>query len=509
MILAQEQTALKAESLDATFDALRSFVLQAAHEGTPIHLVERGLWTRVLALGLEALKAFLHLQGTGDLGPTVTLPDGHEVERLEPLHQRDYRSVFGEVSLARTAYGSRAGQKIEFVPLDQRLQLPAGDYSYLLQDWDQMFGVEESFGRVRELILKVLGLKQPVDSLERMNRHMAQDVEGFRQSRPAPKPAEEGAVFVASGDGKGVPMRRSAANRPAMATIHGHRKKGQKAKRKKMAIVGTVYSVDRHVRTPEQVVEALFRAPEAPAQARPQRPRPCHKHLWASLTFDTQGRHHDGMADVFGWMAQELQRRNPGGAKETVHLMDGQEALWEARRDHLPCHHSVPILELLHVTPRLWEAAHVFHQEGGDEAAAFVRERLLRVLRGQVRWVIAGLRQMATKRAVSAARHRTIDRICDYFQANEHRMRYHEYLAKGYPIASGVIEGACRHYVKDRMERAGMHWTFPGAQAMLDLRSVYLNGDWEAYQNYRITQENRRLYPHAEILQEVPWPMAA
>ena len=78
-------------------------------------------------------------------------------------------------------------------------------------------------------------------------------------------------------------------------------------------------------------------------------------------------------------------------------------------------------------------------------------------------------------------------------------MRYDEYLREGYPIASGVIEGACRHLIKDRMERAGMHWTLEGAQAMLDLRSVWIGGHWEAFQTQRIAQETDRLYPHREL----------
>jgi hypothetical protein len=88
-------------------------------------------------------------------------------------------------------------------------------------------------------------------------------------------------------------------------------------------------------------------------------------------------------------------------------------------------------------------------------------------------------------------------------------MRYDEYLAKGYPITSGVIEGACRHYVKDRLERAGMHWTRAGAQAMLDVRSEFLNGDWEAFQGFRSDRETERLYPHRSLLSQVKWALAA
>ncbi len=109
---------------------------------------------------------------------------------------------------------------------------------------------------------------------------------------------------------------------------------------------------------------------------------------------------------------------------------------------------------------------------------------------------------------LSASKNEKLKAICKFLQNNQHRMRYDEYLAAGYPIASGVIEGACRHFVKDRMERAGMRWTMEGAQAMLDLRSIALNGDWDGFTQYRIQRETKRLYPHAEVIGTVEWPLA-
>jgi hypothetical protein len=211
---------------------------------------------------------------------------------------------------------------------------------------------------------------------------------------------------------------------------------------------------------------------------------------------------------VFDWLHDELARRNPGQKREMVYLMDGQESLWEARREHLPGENAVEVLDLLHVTPRLWQAAHLFYKERSADAVAFVRERLDQVLHGRVRCVVSGLRQMGTKRGLRGAKAKRLGVLCGYLKKNACRMRYNVYLKKGYPIATGVIEGACRHYVKDRLERAGMHWTKEGAQAMLDVRSEYLNGDWEAFQRYRIEQETQRLYPHRNLLDSVEWALA-
>jgi len=488
MSMPHDTAALNPE-LQKTLADLRALVHQAAHDGTAVHEVERAIWEQVLRIGRQTLQLFFTLLGSGDQGATVRLPDGRSLDRLPELHGRRYVSIFGPFALRRTAYGSREGQKIEFVPLDNRLQLPAGAFSYVLQDWDQALCAEGAFGQVNVTIARLLGLQQSVDSLEQMNHEMAEAATPFRLNRPLPPAAEEGEVFVASADGKGVVLRRGAED-PAPPA---YRTKGDKASHKRMATVGTVYSVDRYVRTPEQVVAALFRDGPRPEEGRP---RPRHKQVWASLP--QAGVPVSGMEAVFVWLLWELCRRNPGRAKEVVYLSDGQEALWGAQEQYLGGRCRVGILDLLHVTPRLWQAAHVFHPEKSAAAEAFVRERLVRVLRGQVASVIQGLRVMGGRRTLTAAKRKALCEVCNYLEKNQGRMHYDEYLAKGYPIASGVIEGACRHLVKDRMERAGMHWTIPGAQAMLEVRSVYVSGQWEEYQAYRIARETERLYPYRE-----------
>ena len=492
MSIASSDAVRNHDSLTQAVAQLQALVQQAAQQGTPVHEVERGLWQQFLRLGQQLLTDFFTQVGSGDLGPTLTLPNGETVHRLAQVHSRRYVSIFGHFQLYRTAYGSREGQALAFVPLDNRLQLPASIFSYVLQDWDQALGVEQAFGQVNVTIARMLDLKQSVDSLETMNRHMAEEVADFREQQPVPAPQTEGELFVASADGKGVVIRGAGT----AAVCGGHRDKGQKANQKRMAIVGTVYSVDRHQRTAEDVVAALFRDPEA---VPPPRPQPQHKRVWASLPL-TGAEPLAAVDIVYPWLHEELDQRNPGGRRPTIYLHDGQESLWEARRRHLPDEQAVDVLDLLHVTPRLWEAAHVFHKEGSAEVAPFVRARVQQVLKGKVESVIRGLRRLGAHRQLSGNKKKTLRRLCRYLWNNRERMRYDVYLQAGYPIASGVIEGACRHLVKDRLARAGMHWTPEGAQAMLDLRSTYLNGDWQAYQTFRIASEKKRLYPYQELV---------
>lgn len=343
-----------------------------------------------------------------------------------------------------------------------------------------------------------------------MNRAMAEGVAAFRESQPSPPPEAEGELVVVMADGKGIPMRRQREDaRPADPK---HLKKGEKKNKKRMACVGASYTVDRFVRTPAQVVQEVLRK-----EVEPQRPQPQHKRLRAELTREVESPTAAGKATVFTWLRTEIAQRNPEGKKEVVFVSDGERALEESAQEHFGDLASdgsvgfVSVLDLMHATPRLWEAAYCFHSygsvgpEGSEAAQAFVEERLQRLLAGRVEYVTRGLRQMATKRDLKGKKAKTIAQVTQYYENNQERMKYDEYLAAGYPIGTGPVEGACRNLVKDRFERTGMHWTVPGAQAMLDLRATHLNGDWDAYCQFRIHRETRRLYPYRDHTLIAQW----
>jgi hypothetical protein len=501
MSIAEPLTVLKSELIQRIVPELVDWLAAALQEGTPVHHVEEGLWDLLLRAGNQGMKAFFDSHGTGDLGPQLTLSNGEEVNRLEKLHTRSYVSIFGKFELQRVVYGTREGQAIAFVPLDNRWQLPESDFSYLLQDWDQELAVEQPFSKVNQTIERMLRLKQHVDSLEGMNRQMAEEAAAFHAALPAPPAAEEGQIIVVTTDCKGVVIRGQGTP----TVCGGERPGGRRANQKRMAAVGAVYSIDPYVRTAEEVVAALFRdANYTP----PPRPKPCHKRVRARLPQGPRKKH-SAIDLIFDWQLWDYALRNPDSRCPTVYLNDGQEALWQARHEYLPDMNAVEILDLLHVTPRLWQVAKLFHGERSPQVVPFVRQRLTQVLQGKVETVVRGLRRLAAEQKLNAEKKKALGRICRYLTKNRHRMRYDEYLAKGYPIASGVIEGACRHLVKDRMERAGMHWTVEGAQAMLEVRSVCICGQWQAFQQYRIEQATERLYPHRQLVDGEPFFMMA
>jgi hypothetical protein len=492
------------DNLAPQLDELRAFVVKAAKEGASAHEVEERIWQSMLSFGHETLKLFFNLCGDGDVGEDVKLPDGRLVQRLKEPHGREYQSIFGLFELNRVVYGEREGRKIEYVPIDTRLQLPASKFSYVLQDWDQSLAVDDPYAKVDETLRKILGFSQCIDSIERMNRKMAESVEAFWEDRPVPQAFEEGELMVCSADGKGVPIC-CKAKEPA---IDDHRpKKGPKPNRKKMALLGATYTLNRFSRTPEEIIESLFRT--GSSRYTRKKPKPQHKRVRASLARCDSGTSQPAFKKIFGWMKCENDTRNNHNEKPLVILMDGQESLWKAAAEYLPQENIVLVLDLLHVTPRLWKAANIFYPDDYEPALSFVKELVLKILQGKTSSVVCELRELSISHDIKGKKKEELEKICTYFENNQHRMHYDEYLAAGYPIATGVIEGACRHLVKDRLERAGMRWVLKGAQAMLNLRSVYISGLWNEFIEFRIKKETENLYPYSKLNEAVKLPLPA
>jgi len=336
-----------------------------------------------------------------------------------------------------------------------------------------------------------------------MNAHMAESVEDFRQQQAPPPAKEEGSILVMTADGKGVPMRREAEEAAAEERRQAGEEREQKASPKRMATVGAVYTIDPFPRTAEEVVDEVMRE-----KAAERRPKPQHKRVRAELTREVEGKEVNGKDIVFQWFREQCQQRNGDGSKVMACLMDGERALWSTRALHLAGLVIVCILDLFHMLGYLWQAAHCFYAENSAEARAFVTERLKRVLEGEVGRVIGGLRQMATKQGLNGAKLKQLLSAVQYLENNREYMHYDQYLAAGLPIASGVAEGACRHVVKDRMELTGMRWRVASAQAMLDVRAMYLGDDWEEFQEYRVSEEVKRLHPYREAVEQC-WSAAA
>jgi hypothetical protein len=497
MSMAHSQNEIKGKSLVELAEELEASIRKAAQEGKSLYEVEKSTFEFTLRIGHTAIEQLLILQGDGDLGESVATEDGRLLERSEEPVERLLRTVFGEHTIRAYVYATGAHQAIELRPVDARLSLSSGRCSYFFEEFSQYFCVDQAFGQASEGLAMVLRQEVSVNTLEHINRRIGGQAEGFLDELPTPPAKDEGELLVFTADGKGVPLVKADAERvPAFDKL-------ERPGNRRMATLAAVYTINPYVRTPEQIVAALFRDETGP---RPKdRPQPQFKHVTARFTSmrrDPDGElwESNGTIEAFLWAEEQIAARRRLGQK-LLRLMDGQTSLWDAADNCLsvPPEDTIDILDILHTSSYVWKAAKVFHSHV-ERREAFARDRLLRILRGEVRGVISGLRQMATKAGLKGDRLKQITTVCGYFEKHAHRMRYDEYLAAGYPIASGVIEGACRHLVKDRMERSGMRWRLEGAQAMLHVRAVYQSSYWDNFHKNRIVKEQSTLHPHRTLL---------
>jgi len=480
MMMAQEQAFLKSRM---QLQAIETFVEEASSAGERIDLVERELFSQLLLLGRTMLEGFVTAQGEGDAGPTME-QEGRTLHRSEEPHKRRYLSIFGELSIRRWVYAEREGQKIEAAPLDARLSLPTEEFSYVLEDWQQRLCVKESFHEGVTSLRTLLGVAPSERAAEQMNQRIAQYAERFHLHRGTPPPKEEGELLVATADGKGVPMRRPLLDRVRSGPRRG---KGEKANKKQMAYVGAVYSIDRYRRTVDDVLDEVQRR-----ERRKGRPAPQHKRVWAEMTRVQEGESCSGCVQLFAELAVACHERDSQRRKTLICLLDGEAGLWSMQAQWLGW--SVGVLDIFHVLERLWMVAHCLHPEKSREAEAYVTHHLRMLLEGKVGYVIGNFKRLINAAKIRGSKRHTVQAVITYYENNREHMRYDEYLAQGYPIGSGVAEGACRHLVKDRLEQTGMRWTVSGAQAMLHTRAIYLNGQWDDLLEYRIQTEQAALY---------------
>jgi len=290
-----------------------------------------------------------------------------------------------------------------------------------------------------------------------------------------------------SEDGKGIVMRKEDLREGTKRAAERESRKlktrlspGEKRNRKRMATVAAVYSIERQVRTPESILGAEGKKEKAPkARAR-------HKRVWASVERTP--------AEVTEEVFQEARRRDPEGKRPWVMLVDGHEGQLEDIHAAIERHgvKLTLILDFIHVLEYLWKAAWCFFAPGCQEAEAWVGERALQILRGKASDVAAGMRRSATLRDLCQEERKGIDTCADYLVKYREMLRYDRYLAEGFPIATGVIEGACRHLVKDRMDITGARWRLRSAEAILKLRSLHSSGDTEAYWAFHKAEEQER-----------------
>ena len=457
--------------------------------------VERLLFSEGMEILRRLYQGHIQLRGVGEVeGGVVTDGDGTELTHIR-LHPRQLGSLFGVVRADRLGYGERGEHSVH--PLDADLNLPNGLHSHEVQRRVALEVSKHSFDGAVAAIEATTGASVAKRQAEEIAAHAASDFDGFYATRAVETDAEvaaSGAIGVITSDGKGITMhpedlRPQTRHAAALAAARG---KGSftlgqpkpsefRRDRKRMAAVAAVYTIAPFIRTPEDVIGELARVRAVAAK----RPRPENKRVWARID--------EGIDHVLGEACTEAVRRDTGRTKQWVGLVDGDEDQIAALARHGSRHRLNPtiIVDFLHVALYVWAAAWAFFERGTPEAENWVRDHLGEILRGRSSLVAAGIRRSATLRKLTPKEREPADKCADYLLKYRAYLRYDKYLAAGYPIGTGVIEGACRHLIQDRMEITGAVWRLLSADAVLKLRSLQASGDFDEYWEFRERHEQK------------------
>jgi hypothetical protein len=428
-------------------------------------------------------------------------PEGSEVR----ARARHLETDFGRMTVRR--HGLKlAGEKEARFPMDQHLSLPPEIYALSLREGIADAAVEASFARSVERIDGATAGHVPKRQAEQQVVRAAADFEAFYATRtpPANDTLSRKALQVMSADCKGVTMRpealrdatRKAAEAANAGAIRGDPMAERKGRRsdKRMAVVTAVWEQERHRRTAQDVLDRLHRDPEGrKRQPRSRKaPRPQNKRVAASLT----KLYAEGVAEMF----DEAQRRNSDGKRRDVVLLDGDPKQIEyVQAEASKRQMSITIvLDLIHVIHYLWTIALLLSGGVHKEADAWVGHILVQVLTRHPLDVVATIRQTASNRRLKRADRDALEAAVDYLHNNSIYIHYAQFLAEGLPIATGVIEGACRYLVQDRMGITGARWGLAVAEAVLKMRAVRTSGDWDHYWRFHLEREHARNYPDAK-----------
>ncbi len=389
---------------------------------------------------------------------------------VEAGHERGVASVFGPVRVSRMACRSR--REPNLYPADARWILPGDPYSLGMRALAAYHLAGGGFGQAQEVIEARTGVTIGRAQLTGLAEDLAAWTDDFyeQRARDAEEDLPDSDVIMMQADGKGIAMRpehRKGARKQA-DTVHPGIKK--------MAEIVAVADFSPAVREPEDIA--------APPARRKAHPGPVARDKWVSASVT------ESIEDMIAAAFDEADRRDPQRTRQRVFLADGnkqQIAAIEAQARERGL--KVPVLiDYIHVSGYLGKAAAALHP--GDPAAAgqWADGQLLRVLHGRVKAVAATLAWAAAKaRSSPRTRHLDLtgmDRAVTYLTNNYRHMRYDKALEKGWPIATGMIEGACRFVIEDRFGITGARWSPDGAEVILKLRAVVVNGDLDDYMNY-------------------------
>jgi hypothetical protein len=436
------------------------------------------------------LRAAREEQAARGRHPAATGTDGITRTRLETGHHRQLATLFGTVRVARCAW--RTPGAPNWCPADAALSLPAGRHSRSLARLAAIEAARGSFDAAHAAISRRCGPVIGKRQLEQAVTGAAAGIPAFYAAR-IPEPCRSSTLLVLSADCKGIVMRPGAlraATAKAAARLGKMRTRlasGEKPARKRMAALVTVYDAEPARRRPHDVIAP----PGGRHGTRELRPGPEALAKW--LAGPVRG----DPAEMITAAFSEAEARDPAHLRTWVVLVDGAEHQLnliraEAARRGVTIH---IVIDIIHVIEYIWDAAWSLHAAGDPAAEDWVAVKTLQVLAGHSDQAAAAVTAEADAAGLTGSQRNGTDSCVRYLRTKRKFLHYDQALEAGWPIAAGVIEGACRHLIADRLSAGGARWGLDGAEAVLTLRAVLSTGDFEKYWAFHLARVHQRLYP--------------
>ncbi|MGW2255977.1 ISKra4 family transposase [Kitasatospora sp. NPDC001660] len=424
--------------------------------------------------------------------PEVVDADGVERTRIERGRSRSLSTVLGRVTVTRIAY--RGAVVADLHPADAVLNLPAGLHSHGLARLAAVEASRGSFAEACTRINAVTGAGAGHRQVQELAVSAAADIDAFYRAL-VPAPCTDVTTLVLSVDGKGVVIRpealREATARAAAAkganAMRTRLAGGEKLDRKRMATLAAVYDAEPAVRAVDDIIADPDTDPgPGPEPERREGPKARSKWLTGSVN--------DTTARVVAAAFDQAEHRDPDRRRPWVVLVDGARhqldlVTAEAARRGVRVH---IVVDLIHVLEYLRGAAWCLHTAGDPAAEAWVARHARTLLQGGAEQVAAQLQLAARAARLTKKRRKGIDAAVGYLRNKADHLRYDTALDRGWRIATGIIEGACRHLVKDGLDITGARWGLAGAEAVLKLRALRSNGDFDTYWTWHEQREFAR-----------------
>jgi hypothetical protein len=436
------------------------------------------------------LRAAREEETAREHGARVAGPDGILRNRVETGHGRLLATLFGTVQVRRCAWRRPGAGNL--YPADAALSLPAPRHSHALARLAVQEAVRGSFEAAHAAITGRCGPVMGKRQVEQAVVNAAGDIAAFYAARVL-VPCTARTLLVLSADAKGIVMRPGAL-RPATARAAARRGRmrtrlaaGEKPSRKRMATLACVYDAEPAPRRPHDVIAP----PGGRHGHRTLRPGPKARAKWLAGSVE-----HDP-AEVIAAAFDQAEARDRQHKRTWVVLVDGAEyQLGLIRAEAARRGITISILiDFIHVLEYIWKAGWSLHAAGDPAAEDWVAVKALAVLAGDSARAAAEITAEADAAGLTASQRNGADTCVRYLTSKQEFLRYDQALAAGWPIATGVIEGACRHLIGDRLDITGARWGLQGAEAVLTLRAVTSNGDFDDYWRFHLAREHQRLYP--------------